>query len=122
MLHAVYDHFLGLKRLLPWNLRRARRQGSFASGECGRQEEEELLLLAQSLRNEIRQLILWVASERRGKEDLCVLLKSLLRRYGLLKSRAYRFAINNFISIEAETYCSFRLDAEELILLWTGSG
>ena len=118
MSHAVHHHCPELKRLLPCAPQQIRGLSALTCRSSGDRDEAKLLLLAQDLRDEIQLLIRQVVAEGRGKEELCLLLGCLLKRYCMLKSRAYRFAINNFIVGETETYCSFRMDTEELILLW----
>jgi hypothetical protein len=122
MSFSVNSHFPGLRRLLPCNIRQTHGLAAPSYLPCRSRDEEELFLLTQGLRSEAQKLILSVAGEENGKEDLCISLANLFRRYDMLKSRAYRLAINNFISRETETHCSFHLDTEELILLWSGSG
>lgn len=119
---GVHTHFPGLRRLLPCNKRQTHGSATLSYPPCRGRDEEEFFLLAMGLRNEVRRLIMSVVAEGSGKEDLCALLKNLFKQYGMLRSRAYRFALNNFISRETETHCSFHLGTEELSLLWSGSG
>ncbi len=119
---GLRHHFPGLKRLLPCSIRQTHGLATLSYLPCRGRDEEELFLLALGLRSEVQKLILSTAGEKSGKEYLCLLLEKLFKRYGMLRSLAYRVAINNFISRTTETHCSFHLDTEELILLWSESG
>jgi len=79
------------------------------------------LQLTYTAIGELRPCIGMAALKKHGKHELMRSLFQLLQSYTSLTSRQarpFRFAINNFIEMEAARHCSIHLSDRELSAIW----
>jgi hypothetical protein len=83
-------------------------------------KEQDMFVLAYRLSAEIIQTIQQAALAKQSREELISALHSSLKKDAFLKATAYRFALDNLVSVNCEKFCSMRLSGEELNQLWKG--
>jgi len=79
---------------------------------------EKAFASAEELSNQIRITVREAADKSLSKEDLHLLLGTLIDDYPQFRGNAFQVAINNVINTELEKYGSVPLSAVELDGLW----
>ncbi|MFC0318655.1 MULTISPECIES: hypothetical protein [Olivibacter] len=79
---------------------------------------EKAFASAEELSNQIRITVMEAVDKSLSKDNLCLLLGTLLDDYPQFRDNAFQVAINNVINTELEKYGSVPLSAVELDGLW----
>lgn len=68
--------------------------------------------------DEIKAYLQEAANDQFERNTVVYGLCSIANKYALLKTSEYRYALEEFIKSETETYCAFTLAKQELVKIW----
>ena len=72
----------------------------------------------ESFADEIKAYLQEAANDQFERNTVVYGLCSIANKYAPLKTSEYRYALEELIKSETETYCAFALDRQELVKIW----
>lgn len=85
-----------------------------------RQDNASVFLTVEALTNRLRTLFNDAEKRKLVKEELMMVLQSVLREHLSLKDTAFQVAINNQVEQLAMHSCNLELEPNDLTIIWNG--